>query len=336
MVELKARRNITLDILKGVAIFLVVIGHRLEYSMEVHDGVYMVRYDMLFKIIYSFHMPLFMLISGYLFYFSARKYSVSDLVKSRFTKILMPILIWTIIDKLLIMNFSLIGVLFSFISKFWFLWALFYNSMAVLSIKKFFNDRPIFYLMLFLLLFVTPDIMGFELYKFMYPYFVGGYLFASHGKPLLLRMQDKQVKLLLVFLPVYIGMLAFYNYDSYIYVSGISVLGSDPLYQFVIDIHRYAIGFVGSLLMIILVNILKDRLNLGVFAQIGKRSLGIYIFSEYIFGYSRIFVENLSEAWSSNYLVVLLSSAGITAICYLLTVLMNKYKPTRRLLLGGH
>lgn len=44
-----------IDLIKGIAVILVVIGHNLQDEM------------ILFKIIYSFHVPLFFLISGYCF-----------------------------------------------------------------------------------------------------------------------------------------------------------------------------------------------------------------------------------------------------------------------------
>lgn len=67
-------RDTTLDLAKGFAILLVVLGHAIQFSFgpEYADsGDY--YDDIVFKTIYSFHMPLFMLISGYLFYQSNKK-----------------------------------------------------------------------------------------------------------------------------------------------------------------------------------------------------------------------------------------------------------------------
>ena len=53
-------RNAYLDNVKVVLLFLVVFAHILERFLEVK------LYNSLYVIIYSFHMPLFIFISGYL------------------------------------------------------------------------------------------------------------------------------------------------------------------------------------------------------------------------------------------------------------------------------
>jgi fucose 4-O-acetylase-like acetyltransferase len=57
---MKQERNILIDVLKGFAILLVVLGHSVQYNLPGHfDG------SLVFRVIYSFHMPLFMFLSGY-------------------------------------------------------------------------------------------------------------------------------------------------------------------------------------------------------------------------------------------------------------------------------
>lgn len=51
------KRNLTLDVAKGLGIILVVIGHICRRDSEGWEGQW----------IYSFHMPLFFFLSGYLF-----------------------------------------------------------------------------------------------------------------------------------------------------------------------------------------------------------------------------------------------------------------------------
>ncbi len=60
-------REYALDNLRGVLIFLVVLGHLLEISIPFRGSI------MLYRYIYSFHMPLFMFISGYFVRFERKR-----------------------------------------------------------------------------------------------------------------------------------------------------------------------------------------------------------------------------------------------------------------------
>lgn len=117
-------RNVSVDILKGVAAYLVVLGH-LVTGKE--------AYRPLYQFIYSFHMPLFMFLAGYTAVASYRN-SVGkwNFLYKRFVNIMVPYLFWTVCFAVII-NGSFRGVdwqelLFEmFISnqKYWFLPTLF-------------------------------------------------------------------------------------------------------------------------------------------------------------------------------------------------------------------
>jgi fucose 4-O-acetylase-like acetyltransferase len=70
----------SIDILKGITILLVVAGHFCPNGSPRF-------WHLLRDIIYSFHMPLFMIISGYLYAFSSRIQSINDYLKLRFFRI---------------------------------------------------------------------------------------------------------------------------------------------------------------------------------------------------------------------------------------------------------
>ena len=60
------KRNEFLDIIKGITIFLVALGHCVVNG----NGIKFIEKELfwgdpIYKFIYSFHMPLFALISGY-------------------------------------------------------------------------------------------------------------------------------------------------------------------------------------------------------------------------------------------------------------------------------
>lgn len=60
--EIVKKRIVFLDVLKAIAIFLVVWGHSMQNFTT--DKLYW-EYDACIQVIYSFHMPLFMMISGF-------------------------------------------------------------------------------------------------------------------------------------------------------------------------------------------------------------------------------------------------------------------------------
>ena len=81
MRSVKKERNLFLDILKGLTMIFVIFGHSIQFgSGHVYLENELFYENPVFKIIYSFHMPLFALISGYLFYHSTQKNSFKEIV----------------------------------------------------------------------------------------------------------------------------------------------------------------------------------------------------------------------------------------------------------------
>lgn len=91
-----------LDLLKGLAILLMVMGHVLPWTidsdifhkpfmtLDSHD----LQLSLVYKIIYSFHMPLLFFVSGFLFYKSVKhdKLYLKDILIKRTKRILIPYL----------------------------------------------------------------------------------------------------------------------------------------------------------------------------------------------------------------------------------------------------
>ena len=113
-------RVLYLDNLKGFAILLVILGHAIQYCERPGS------YDVLYKIIYSFHMPLFMTISGY--FGISKNVSVIPSTQKRFKRLMIPYLIFGIIGCLARKG-DYIQLLISPDSFLWFLWDLFFISL---------------------------------------------------------------------------------------------------------------------------------------------------------------------------------------------------------------
>ena len=116
------------DVAKAVAIFLVVWGHCLQNLTT--DSSYWLT-DRVSQCIISFHMPLFMMISGYFAYSSLRK-PLWDVMKKKAIQLLLPSVSWFLIVSVLAMvlhraftfeRIEMIGV--SMLSSYWFLKSLF-------------------------------------------------------------------------------------------------------------------------------------------------------------------------------------------------------------------
>ena len=94
-------RNCTIDFLKCIAILLVIFGHCIQYGSGIAYCDNQIFFDnFLFKYIYSFHMPLFAAISGYLLYSSVQKYSLKEMVFNRFYRLLIPIISWNAVANI--------------------------------------------------------------------------------------------------------------------------------------------------------------------------------------------------------------------------------------------
>ena len=72
-----------IDFMKGVAIFLVVLGHVYQFSLN--------NCGTMFKFIYLFHMPFFFMLSGY---FAYRTNLTLYHFKKKTVRLLVPFLVW--------------------------------------------------------------------------------------------------------------------------------------------------------------------------------------------------------------------------------------------------
>lgn len=95
---MKENRNYTFDIIKGILIILVVIGHSVQMTYRSTDLSYW--YNPIFNIIYTFHMPLFIFVSGY-FFKSSLKRSFIEVLTRKFNRLLFPTVIYSAVIILL-------------------------------------------------------------------------------------------------------------------------------------------------------------------------------------------------------------------------------------------
>ena len=128
------KRNDVLDIVKGIAAILVVWGHTIQYFSV---GGFDFWESSIFRMIYSFHMPLFMLVSGYLFYWTCSRKTWTEVISGRIRGIGIPMIVWGTIIWLIRSRQNLtIGRWVGEIVGIWFLYAVIISSAIVVTIAK--------------------------------------------------------------------------------------------------------------------------------------------------------------------------------------------------------
>lgn len=186
------KRNPLLDVLKGVAITLVIWGHVMQLMGVVPHPMD----NYLWKAIYMFHMPLFFFISGYLSVGAVHR-NFKDVFCQRARTLLLPLCLWSAVlclEKLLLgvncidtsSTFSIIKSIGSgFVYGYWFIWVLLY---CLLLTNLLFKISKSTYILIFTVfaIWLLPDINFPYIHytKTMYPFFVSGYIYATHKERL--------------------------------------------------------------------------------------------------------------------------------------------------------
>ena len=168
------------DAIKGITIFLVVLGHALQGIVSMLKATQYGDYSSVWyatEVIYSFHMPLFFLIAG-LFVGKNNRLSVNFLIK-KLKRIAVPYFVWGGIiafSMQVASNYTNGGLglknfLFSPVipfSQYWFLYVLFFIQLAYSVFSKFVSNehsRLIFFIVSVLLITIDnfiPDVWIFK------------------------------------------------------------------------------------------------------------------------------------------------------------------------------
>ena len=335
------------NVVKGIAIAAMVLGHAIQYgggANYYNSSSYFE--NIVFRTIYGFHMPLLIFVSGYLFAFSIKKYSLKRLCHKKMTSLLLPLMVNVAILVLLYesnltswggLKYTGMHIIFSLARKFWFLWAVMYCMVFVIAIKNLHLKLCIEYLLALLgiiVFYLIPDtiVPNAELYKYMLPYFVLG--FYLNGKESdIARFFKKKYWFVLMCLVVYAICIYGFHTRDYVYISGSYIFCSrDVMDNIFICLKRIMMGYAGIAAILACSFILVKKIG-GVadsLAYFGKNSLGIYIFSTWCFDGLALHLYS-----SYNVIYILLTFVMSLVFSLLMTYLVEKNNITRMLLLGG-
>jgi len=279
-------RNKTVDALKGYAIILVVFGHAIQHILGPNTA-----YDnTVFRFIYSFHMPLFMFLSGYIIFGKVPKLWSKWLWKSS-RRLLIPFfiwfLIWSVNSQFDFIHFAFINGLSGVQAHFfkgltdnifdtpWFLMVLFMFYLILLMIKYLEKYTGYFiYIWIFLIIYIQPIhhlwIINLQWY---YPFFFGGYLIAKNQNSLPIISAETKLLfcglfiLLYFLLPNWIG-----TPNGWVILPG----------QWALNI---LIAFLGIAASYFLIDFLCNKRISRLFSHLGLYTLDIYVLHAIFLGW---------------------------------------------------
>lgn len=317
-------RDYKIDALKGWAIALVVLGHTIA---AVYPNSF--RENLLFITLSSFHMPLFMFVSGYLNF--GKTTNFATFINKRFTGLIIPYFGWYVIQYLvnyytgvLKLSFaqSLLNALYFPREGLWFLYVLFL-CLIILAVSeklvKYLGDFS--FLLAFLILMVVTtrvfpgsSYFGVDMTNAYFIFVAIGYLSAKHKDSL-----NGRVLILTgaVLYPILMSGNSFIsNQLAYLFTAQ-----HLPFLNLTVTTFERIIALCGIALSYVIIGKIGVTARLPIF---GANSLIIYAFHPYLMGVP-LFAGPIR---------VFILTLGSLIVCPLVGGLINKVPIARSVLLG--
>lgn len=315
-----------IDSLKFFAIFLVILGHVVQYGIHYknRDGY---LDNPVWSFIYSFHMPLFIFISGF-FASHALKYDILSLIKGKAINILLPSFVW--ICTMEFLHKRLPTDITLFYNNYWYLNTLFVCILITYIIQKYyFKYRYVLYLLTYLLLCLT---WGGYYVSYLFPFYIFGDIFNRKMGLLFRRKNLFLFSSLFMSIILYIvgkwnGHYTFYESNNVLfYGSSLNTVG------ILIMLYRLFLSMSIVLFIFTLFSIVGNKVSrLSLVRNIGKETLGIYLISVYL-------CKHLPLPDTDNYLIIyivaIIGSTSILFFSYGAVLLFKKNRYTAMLYMG--
>lgn len=264
------KRNKKIDMLRGIAVLAVLLGHAIQRGLVVDY-----LENPFFKIIYSFHMPLFMVLSGYLLFKYSDRLNLT-FIKKRFLKLIIPTIVWSYLIYF-VRNLWFVGIkpfipfpdsvveYTKILLKYpdyiiWFLYIVFICNIIFFLKKNIIKSNIKYDLILTILIaigiyFIPISHFGIARLKIYFPLFCIGY-YLNYLIEIIKKYQN-----ILVIIASIIYILLFKSFNVLL----------DNL------IIYYAISLSAIMLLYFCINLIKNKKIEKVLSYFGKRSLEIYL-----------------------------------------------------------
>ncbi|HSE60868.1 MAG TPA: acyltransferase family protein [Candidatus Saccharimonadales bacterium] len=287
--EQKARNGF-LDALKGFSILLVVVGHAIQTVPNFDDNI-------LFRIIYSFHMPLFMFLSGVVAACSLKPMNW-QFIRNKALTLVVPFIAWYIITYLVSGAYQTTPV-WAFFGRLalapdvglWFLWILFLDFCMLALVKNL--QRHIgtaSFLAVWLGIQLLPEVswLGLPLLKWHLTFFLAGYIVwfyrdKLHGyyKPAVIT--SAAIFLLGIYFWRRVGDPAFAGKLHAV----LTRFNINQFYPTLLLMYHYAMPFAGiGLVTWGVMRLARNKYAYATLAWLGVYTLDIYVSHQYFFPYA--------------------------------------------------
>ncbi|MCX0352848.1 acyltransferase family protein [Clostridium perfringens] len=316
-------RNYLIDNSKGLLIFLVVLGHSLEFIRKDYEVA-----RLLYVFIYEFHMPVFVFISGYL------SKNVEKGRRNAVRNFLTPFLLFNIIWNLI----TLVGPLFlrgeftelpseqafSFFTPGWALWYIFAMFLWKILLPDLLKFKNIFILSVIAGIFVKlsgefGSYMALSRTITFAPFFLAGYYSSEEKlkrfrKFTIFNILNKVPSILILIIGVLIALI-FVNYsniaDEFFWADrSYSNFNIEIFTGILLYIAVYIIGFA---FVYVFINLMPE--NQTFLSKIGKNTLSVYFLHTYFIGS----ILGLTSLMSSNLGKLLALIVGSLIVTFILS-----------------
>lgn len=281
-----------IDLTKLFAIYCVLWGHSLQY-MSANDFIN----NNVASFVYSFHMPLFMVLSGY-FFSSSLKLTFVSLIIKKVRQLILPIFSWTIFieimcsignaynGKNIAMSEFLKNLFLNLDSSFWFLKSLFFCYILTYIFIKLIKVEWLACFGALLLCSLNPNV--FQL-GFMLPFFFIG-IFIRKYFPVI---EKHNMLILICSFLVFAVMQLLWKGEYMIYFCKIPTIYDFNAVSYSqrmgVAVVRFIIGSTGSVFFVLLFRYIyyNFKINSIQLSILGQYTLGIYIVQSYFWDFFR-------------------------------------------------
>ena len=330
-----------MDLLKAFAIFSVLLGHATE---QLSGGLF---WDHpVWTFIYSYHMPLFMFVSGF-FFPSSLKRSYGEVCRIKLRQLGIPSLTAFAIACAIMLSMGVRAIAdlceFSFagfLNCVWFLKCLLLCYLVMYPLCKGLHRDWVAALVATVLVILLPGAQVVN-FNFMLPMFCLGMLVGRRREGMERHRIIWMVLSAVVFgvlLCFWSGHLTVYEHPTRFWSAGTDGSACTPDWANLgLTIYRLALGMAGSMTFFLLSKPVYEAIRgwrwTGTLCRIGGATLGIYFLQTFLL---EILVNRLQVyvPIPHSYWVAPLLAIAELAICYNLVLLIRKTRLLRLLILG--